>query len=66
MSGIIIISCSSETRHEGINLSVDGIVNLELSSKSVGQYESFYNSVKVIQFSIGIILMVGNSKHSIN
>jgi len=47
VSGIIVISCPSETRHEGINLTVDGIVNLELSSKSVGQYESFYNSVKV-------------------
>ena len=47
MSGIIVISCLSETRHDGIHLTVDGIVNLELSSKSVGQYESFYNSVKV-------------------
>jgi len=49
VSGIIVISCLSETRHDGIHLTVDGIVNLELSSKSVGQYESFYNSVKPIQ-----------------
>lgn len=47
ISGIVAISCSTETRHEGINLTVDGIVNLELSSKCIGQYESFYNSVKV-------------------
>jgi len=47
VSGVIIISCPTETRHEGVSLTVDGVVNLELSSKSVGQYESFYNSVKV-------------------
>jgi len=41
VSGIIIISCSSETRHEGINLSVDGIVNLELSSKSWASMSPF-------------------------
>merc|ERR1712071_622600 len=49
VSGIIVISCLSETRHDGIHLTVDGIVNLELSSKSVGQYESFYNSVKSVK-----------------
>lgn len=49
VSGIVVISCSTETRHEGVNLTIDGIVNLELSSKCIGQYESFYNSVKPIQ-----------------
>lgn len=47
MSGIVAISCPSETRHEGVHLTVDGIVNLEVSSKCTGQYEAFYNSVKV-------------------
>ena len=47
VSGIVVISSPTESRHEGINLTIDGIVNLELSSKCIGQYESFYNSVKV-------------------
>lgn len=51
----MVISCSSETRHEGVNLTVEGIVNLELSSKCIGQYEAFYNSVKVFSFVYGSI-----------
>lgn len=34
-------------QHHGISLSMEGIVNLQLSSKSVGVFEAFYNSVKV-------------------
>ena len=33
--------------HQGITLTADGSVSLQLSSKSVGVFEAFYNSVKV-------------------
>lgn len=37
----------AESRHEGITLTVEGFVNMQLSSKNVGIFEAFYNSVKV-------------------
>lgn len=47
LTGIIVFDCKNESRHEGITLSVDGCVNMQLSSKNVGIFEAFYNSVKV-------------------
>jgi hypothetical protein len=35
--------------HNGISLYVDGTVTLQLSAKSVGLFEAFYNSLKPIQ-----------------
>lgn len=32
--------------HNGISLVVDGTINMQLSAKSVGLFEAFYNSVK--------------------
>ncbi|XP_017275399.1 vacuolar protein sorting-associated protein 26C [Kryptolebias marmoratus] len=48
VSGVIVLSCKEATQHHGISLSMEGIVNLQLSSKSVGVFEAFYNSVKPI------------------
>ena len=45
--GTVVVSSPGEVRHDGLFLTVDGIANLELSSKSIGQFEAFYNSVKV-------------------
>lgn len=39
--------CKEAVQHHGIFLSMEGLVNLQLSSKSVGVFEAFYNSVKV-------------------
>lgn len=39
--------CKEAVHHHGIFLSMEGLVNLQLSSKSVGVFEAFYNSVKV-------------------
>ena len=38
-----------ELTHNGITLFMDGTVNLQLSAKSVGVFEAFYNSIKPIQ-----------------
>ncbi|XP_014789907.1 vacuolar protein sorting-associated protein 26C [Octopus bimaculoides] len=48
LSGVVIIQSKSEVHHQGIVLSIDGTVNLQLSPKSVGLFEAFYNSVKPI------------------
>lgn len=37
-----------EVVHSGITLQTEGTVNMQLSAKSVGMFEAFYNSVKPI------------------
>ncbi|XP_043996451.1 vacuolar protein sorting-associated protein 26C isoform X1 [Gambusia affinis] len=49
VAGVVTLCCKEQLQHNGITLSMDGIVNLQLSSKSVGVFEAFYNSVKPIQ-----------------
>uniref|UniRef100_A0A674NIV2 Vacuolar protein sorting-associated protein 26C n=1 Tax=Takifugu rubripes TaxID=31033 RepID=A0A674NIV2_TAKRU len=49
VSGVIVMVCKEAVQHHGIFLSMEGLVNLQLSSKSVGVFEAFYNSVKPIQ-----------------
>ena len=47
VSGLVVVASKGECSHQGITLTADGSVNLQLSSKSVGVFEAFYNSVKV-------------------
>lgn len=47
VSGVVVMVCKEAVQHHGIFLSMEGLVNLQLSSKSVGVFEAFYNSVKV-------------------
>ncbi|CAL8080521.1 unnamed protein product [Orchesella dallaii] len=47
--GNVIILTKSDLKHDGIVLQVEGVVNLQLSSKTVGIFEAFYQSVKPIQ-----------------
>ena len=47
LSGLLTIVSKSDINHQGINLYIDGTVALSLSSKNVGVFEAFYNSVKV-------------------
>ncbi|XP_071488424.1 vacuolar protein sorting-associated protein 26C-like [Diadema antillarum] len=49
LAGVIVIQTKTEFQHQGITLTADGSVNLQLSSKSVGLFEAFYNSIKPIQ-----------------
>lgn len=49
ITGIIQIVANSDFKHDGITLTMEGAVNLQLSSKNVGIFEAFYNSVKPIQ-----------------
>ncbi|KAG1679710.1 Down syndrome critical region protein 3 [Nymphon striatum] len=49
VTGVVVVNTKSTIKHEGIGLTVDGTVDLQLSSKSVGLFEAFYNTVKPIQ-----------------
>jgi len=48
LSGVVVFESRSEAKHEGIVLSMEGTVNMQLSSKNVGIFEAFYNSVKPV------------------
>ena len=49
VKGVIVVQSRGELPHNGIMLSMEGAVNLQLSAKSVGVFEAFYNSLKPIQ-----------------
>ncbi|XP_070548662.1 vacuolar protein sorting-associated protein 26C-like isoform X2 [Ptychodera flava] len=49
VQGVLLINCKSDFQHQGITLTMEGSVNLQLSAKSVGLFEAFYNSIKPIQ-----------------
>ena len=51
LAGVIVINCKGDLAHNGINLSMEGTVNLQLSARSVGLFEAFYNSLKPIAVS---------------
>lgn len=48
IAGTVIVHGRGEVVHSGITLQLEGIVNMQLSAKSVGMFEAFYNSVKPI------------------
>jgi hypothetical protein len=47
ITGVILVHSGSDIKHDGISLTIEGTVNLQLSAKNVGIFEAFYNSVKV-------------------
>mmetsp|Transcript_27429 Transcript_27429/g.76662 ORF Transcript_27429/g.76662 Transcript_27429/m.76662 type:complete len:299 (+) Transcript_27429:165-1061(+) len=49
LSGVIVVESESSFSHSGISMTVTGVVTLQLSAKSVGMFEAFYNSLKPIQ-----------------
>lgn len=51
ISGDVIVTSTSNSpiQHSGIYLYLDGMVNINLSTKNVGVFEAFYNSAKPIQ-----------------
>jgi len=49
LSGVIAVTSKGSMSHNGISLHLDGEVTLQLSGKSVGVFEAFYNSLKPIK-----------------
>jgi len=49
LHGSIVVSSKGSMSHNGISIHLDGEAVLQLSSKSVGVFEAFYNSLKPIK-----------------
>jgi vacuolar protein sorting-associated protein 26C len=49
VSGVVVVKSKSKLDHKGVSLSIQGAVQLQLSAKSVGLFEAFYNSLKPIE-----------------
>lgn len=47
ITGVVVFNSPTDIKHDGITLTLEGTVNLQLSPKNVGIFEAFYNSVKV-------------------
>ncbi|XP_051539598.1 vacuolar protein sorting-associated protein 26C [Myxocyprinus asiaticus] len=62
LCGVVVICSKDPLQHQGVSLSMEGLVNLQLSSKSVGVFEAFYNSVKPIQLVSSVIEVVKAGK----
>jgi hypothetical protein len=48
VSGHVVVTASGGFSHNGISMQISGQVSLQLSAKSVGLFEAFYNSLKPI------------------
>uniref|UniRef100_A0A8C4QCM6 VPS26 endosomal protein sorting factor C n=1 Tax=Eptatretus burgeri TaxID=7764 RepID=A0A8C4QCM6_EPTBU len=48
LAGVVVVQCKETVQHQGISLTMDGSVMLQLSSKTIGVFEAFYNSAKPI------------------
>jgi len=46
--GVVVVSSKGSSSHNGITLVLVGTVNLQLSAKSVGLFEAFYNALKPV------------------
>jgi hypothetical protein len=58
VEGFVVVNTKGKLSHNGIKLVMEGNVSLQLSAKSVGLFEAFYNSVKPIQllfYSIDLV-----------
>ena len=48
MSGVVEVRSKGTLSHQGIILTVEGTVALQLSAKGVGLFEAFYNTLKPV------------------
>jgi len=62
VEGFVVINSKGKLAHNGIKLVMEGNVSLQLSAKSVGLFEAFYNSVKPIQLILYSIDLVKPGK----
>eukprot|EP01116_Phalansterium_solitarium_P005093 TRINITY_DN16407_c0_g1_i1.p1 TRINITY_DN16407_c0_g1~~TRINITY_DN16407_c0_g1_i1.p1 ORF type:complete len:306 (-),score=120.34 TRINITY_DN16407_c0_g1_i1:106-1023(-) len=49
VAGVVVVSTKGRMAHNGLKIVMEGNVGLQLSAKSVGLFEAFYNSVKPVQ-----------------
>ncbi|XP_045113903.1 vacuolar protein sorting-associated protein 26C-like [Portunus trituberculatus] len=48
VSGVVVVDSRSDTRHDGITLTMDGMVSIQLSPRSAGLLESIVSSSKPV------------------
>ncbi|KAF8792438.1 Vacuolar protein sorting-associated protein like [Argiope bruennichi] len=53
--GYVVVESKSEVKHEGITLTMEGNVTMQLSAKNVGILEAFYSSAKPVLLTSSII-----------
>ncbi|XP_045778655.1 vacuolar protein sorting-associated protein 26C [Maniola jurtina] len=46
IAGVVVVDTSGDLRHEGLSLTMEGSVNLQLSSKNTGIFDAFSNSIR--------------------
>mmetsp|Transcript_45659 Transcript_45659/g.114885 ORF Transcript_45659/g.114885 Transcript_45659/m.114885 type:complete len:294 (+) Transcript_45659:94-975(+) len=49
VDGVVVVNTKGSLTHSGISLSMLGDVQLQISSKSQGLFDAFYNSIKPLQ-----------------
>jgi hypothetical protein len=49
VTGHLLVTSKGSLSHNGITMQITGVVTLQLSAKSVGLFDAFYNSLKPIQ-----------------
>lgn len=49
IAGVVIIDTSTDIKHEGVFMTIEGTVDLQISTQNVGAFDAFYNSVKPVQ-----------------
>jgi len=48
VEGVVVVRSKGSLSHTGIQLFAEGVVTMQLSAKSVGLFEAFYNSLKPV------------------
>ncbi|KAJ0172840.1 hypothetical protein K1T71_011979 [Dendrolimus kikuchii] len=46
IAGVVVIDSNSDVRHEGLTLTMEGCVNLQLNTKNVGILDAFSSNIK--------------------
>ncbi|XP_052744826.1 vacuolar protein sorting-associated protein 26C isoform X3 [Bicyclus anynana] len=48
IAGVVVVDTTADLRHEGLTLSMEGSVNLQLSTKNTGIFDAFSNNIRPI------------------
>ncbi|XP_001947258.1 Down syndrome critical region protein 3 homolog [Acyrthosiphon pisum] len=49
IAGVVVIDTPTDVKHEGVFMTIEGTVDLQISTQNVGAFDAFYNSVKPVQ-----------------
>lgn len=62
VSGVVVVQSDTAFKHNGIKMVVDGTVNLQLSARNMGVFDSFYSNMKPLQLVHYEIVVSPSSK----